>query len=173
MDIQSSGMAADTVDVMHRDTSSPHRLRFTTGSGMAGRLARRLREVLVLDVRRPEARALALLAVEEVAANILEHGYGGTRGKPIEVLVRIREPEVFEVTIKDRARMIDISRIPPGNLKKLAKQQAERGRGLALVQILTREMNHQERLGGGNVTTLVFDAEHLSEIAREHSRGAA
>jgi anti-sigma regulatory factor (Ser/Thr protein kinase) len=140
---------------------------------MAGRLARRLREVLILHVRRPEARALALLAVEETAANILEHGYGGKTGKPLEVVVRIREPEVFEVTLKDRARVLDITRLRPGNLKKLARKQAERGRGLALVQLLTRNMNYRKRAGGGNVITLVFDAEHLSEIAREHSRGAA
>ena len=140
---------------------------------MAGRLARRLREALVLDVRRPEARALTLLAVEEVVANILEHGYDGETGRPIEVGVLIREPEVFEVTIKDRARLIDITRIQSGNLKKLARERAERGRGLALVHLLTRTMNHLERVGGGNVIVLEFDAEHLSEIAREHSRDAA
>jgi len=140
---------------------------------MAGRLARRLRDVLILDVRRPEARALALLAVEEAAANVLEHGYGGKTGEPLEVLVRMREPEIFEVTLKDRARVLDITRIPPGNLKKLARKQAERGRGLALVQILTRDLSHRRRAGGGNVITLVFDAEHLSEVAKEHSRDAA
>lgn len=164
---------ADIAGVMNRPTSPPRRLRFTTGPGMAGRLARRLREALVLDVRRPEARALTLLAVEEVVANILEHGYGGEAGRPIEVGVLMREPEVFEVTIKDRARLIDITRIHPGNLKKLARERAQRGRGLALVHLLTRTMNHLRRVGGGNVIVLEFDAEHLSEIAREHSRDAA
>jgi len=140
---------------------------------MPGRLARRLREVLVLDVRRPEARALALLAVEEAAANIFEHGYGSEMGRPLEVVVQIREPEVFEVTLKDRARMLDVTRIHPGNLKKLARERAERGRGLALVHLLTIAMNHRRRTGGGNIINLVFDAAHLSEIAREHSRDAA
>lgn len=140
---------------------------------MAGRLARRLREVLILDVRRPEARALALLAVEEAAANILEHGYRGKTGRPLEVVVRMREPEIFEVTLKDRARVLDITRLHPGNLKKLARKRAERGRGLALVQMLTRNINYKRRAGGGNVITLVFDAEHLSEVAKEHSREAA
>ena len=170
--LQHRRMIADIPDEMNRQLSPPRRLRFTTGPGMPGRLARRLREVLVLEVRRPEARALAVLAVEEAAANILEHGYGGEAGKPLEVVVQMREPEVFEVTLKDRARVLDVTRIHPGNLKKLARERAERGRGLALVHILTRAMNHRKRGGGGNIINLVFDAAHLSEIAMEHSRAA-
>lgn len=170
--LQGPWMVADIADEMNRQRSRPRRLRFTTGPGMPGRLARRLRDVLILDVRRPEARALALLAVEEAAANILEHGYDGKAGESLEVIVRIREPEVFEVTLKDRARLFDITRIHPGNLRKLARERAERGRGLALVHKLTRAMNHRRRSGGGNIINLVFDAEHLSEIAMEHSRAA-
>jgi anti-sigma regulatory factor (Ser/Thr protein kinase) len=126
-----------------------------------------------LGVRWPEARALALLAVEEIAANIQEHGYGGERGKPLSVLVRVGKDETFEVTLQDRARFLDITQLVPGNLKELARRRAARGRGVALVHLLVQSVEHKERRGGGNEVTLTFDAGHLSRVAREHTREAA
>lgn len=154
-------------------TSPIHRLRLTSGPGSLGRLVRRLRRALVLEVRRPEARAMALLAVEEAVANVLEHGYHGRPGQPFTVTFRSRPGERFEIVLRDRAPVVDVTRLVPGDLRRLARSHATGGRGLALVHLLASELRHARRRGGGNVLTLVFDAEELSRIAQEHSREAA
>jgi len=148
-------------------------LRVNTGPGATSRLRRALRAVLVLDVRRPEARALALLAVEEIAANIAEHGYGGEAGHPISLLVRPLEGEIFEISIRDRAAVMDVTAIPVANLGRLARDRAARGRGLAMVRLLAESMTHRPRRGGGNELTLTFDAAQLSRRAEEKIGDAA
>jgi hypothetical protein len=42
-----------------------------------------------------------------------------------------------------------------------------------MVRLLTREITHRPRRGTGNELILVFDAEHLSRVARENSRDVA
>lgn len=163
--------SADNPREMNTHHQPTRRLRITTGPGALRRLARGLRRFLVVEVRGPEARALTLLAVEEIAANILEHGYRGQAGQPIEVLLAPTGPRTFRVTLKDRATFLD--RIVPGDLKDLARKRTLRGRGMALVTVLTLALSHGPRKGGGNVWTLEFDAEHLTRLAEEHSRGAA
>jgi len=158
---------------MTRPAPSTHRLRFTSGPGALGRTVRRLRQALVLEVRRPEARALALLAVEEAVANVLEHGYRGQPGRPFTLTFRPLAGERFEVVLRDRAPVVDVARLAPGDLERLAIQKASGGRGLALVRLLVETLEHARRRGGGNVLTLVFDADELSRIAQEHSREAA
>ncbi len=144
-----------------------------TGPGASTRLRRGLRALLVLDVRRPEARALAILAVEELVANIAEHGYGGEAGRPIALSVQAREDESFEITIRDRAPSVDVTGIPPKNLGRLAHDRAVRGRGLAMARLLSRSMEHHLRPGGGNELTLVFDAVDLSRRVAEDLGDAA
>ena len=102
-------------------------LRVKTGPGALERLRRALREVLVLEIRRPEARALALLAVEEVAANIVEHGYGGEAGRPLAVTVALEPGERFTITLRDRAPVLDVTSLSPNDLKELARSAAPRG----------------------------------------------
>jgi anti-sigma regulatory factor (Ser/Thr protein kinase) len=124
-------------------------------------------------VRRPEARALTLLAVEELVANIAEHGYGGQAGRAISLSVQAREDETFEITIRDRAPTVDVTGIPPGNLGRLARGRAVRGRGLAMVRVLTRSLKHRSLPGGGNELTLTFDAVELSRRVAEDLGDAA
>jgi len=152
---------------------SSRRIRITSGPGALRRLVRALRESLVLEIRSPEARALALLAVEEAAVNILEHGYDRAPGRPLQVTFRSLEPDRFQIELRDRAPTVDVSRMIPGDLKQLAARQSIRGRGVAMVRMFTESVRHAPRRGGGNILTLVFDAGRLSRLAEEHSREAA
>ena len=136
-------------------------------------MSRGLRDALVLEVRRPEARALALLAVEETASNIQEHGYGGESGYPLSILLRTYANGVFTVTLQDRAPIVDISRLAPGDLEELAQRHATRGRGVALVRVLSQRVTHRARKGGGNEVTLHFDVDQLSRVAKEQTSEAA
>ncbi len=103
-----------------------------------------------------------MLAVEEAAANIFEHGYGNRPGCPLEVTVRIGEQERFAVVLRDRAPVIDVTALPPADLDRLAREFATRGRGLAIVRQIADSMCHRARRGGGNELTLTFDAERLA-----------
>ena len=144
-----------------------------TGPGALERLRRALRDVLVLEIRRPEARALTLLAVEEVAANIVEHGYGGEPNRPISVTVTIEPGGVFTIILRDRAPLKDVTSLPSGDLKELARTSATRGRGLAMIDLLARSVTHRKRRGGGNELELVFDAEDLVRRVEASLKDAA
>jgi len=77
----------------------------------------------------PEARELAMLAVEEAAANVFEHGYGNQAGCSLEVTVRLGERERFAVILRDRAPVFDVTSLPPVDLDRLACEFATRGAG--------------------------------------------
>jgi anti-sigma regulatory factor (Ser/Thr protein kinase) len=164
---------ADNPGVSAHNPLPSRQLRVKTGPGATSRLRRGLRALLVLDVRRPEARALALLAVEEIVVNIAEHGYGGEAGHPISVIVRPREEEVFEIAVRDRAPVVDVTALPPVDLGRLARDRAVRGRGLTMVRLLTRSMVHRSRRRGGNELILTFDAVELSRRVEEDLGDAA
>jgi anti-sigma regulatory factor (Ser/Thr protein kinase) len=132
-----------------------------------------MREILPSLIRKPEERALALLAVEEAAVNILEHGYQNEAGRPLTIRLFALEDDRFQVTLRDRAPLADVTRIAPGDLKELARRRASRGRGLALMRLLTMTMMHRPRPGGGNDLVLVFDSSHLTRVVEEHFRNAA
>jgi anti-sigma regulatory factor (Ser/Thr protein kinase) len=159
--------------VNHRPANPASGFRLVSGPGALGRLVTRLREVLPSVIRGPEERSLALLAVEEAAVNILEHGYANVAGRPLSVWVRSTGQEGFQVTLRDRAPVTDVTRIAPGDLKELARRRASRGRGLALIRLLTTSMTHRPRPGGGNELVLTFDLRHLTRVVEEHFRHAA
>ena len=144
-----------------------------SGPGALGRLVTRMREILPSLIRKPEERALALLAVEEAAVNILEHGYQNEAGRPLTIRLSALEDDRFQVILRDRAPVADVTRIAPGDLKELARRRASRGRGLALMRLLTTAMIHRPRPGGGNDLVLLFDASHLTRVVEEHFRNAA
>ncbi len=127
----------------------------------------------MVEVRRPEARALALLAVDEIAANVVEHGYRGEAGRPLGVTFRPLDGERFEITVRDRAPVIDVTARPVVSLRTLARKRAPRGRGLAMVRRLAESLRHRSRPGGGNELTLIFDAVALSRLGEEPFRDAA
>jgi anti-sigma regulatory factor (Ser/Thr protein kinase) len=132
-----------------------------------------MRDALTSVIRKPEERALVLLAVEEAAVNILEHGYQNEEGRPLTIRICALEDDRFEVTLRDRAPLADVTRIVPGDLKELARRRASRGRGLALMRLLTTSMVHRPRPGGGNELILLFDPHHLARVIEEHFRNAA
>jgi anti-sigma regulatory factor (Ser/Thr protein kinase) len=144
-----------------------------TGPGALERLRRALRAVLVLEIRRPEARALILLGVEEAAANIVEHGYEGETGRPLSVTVAIESGRTVTITLRDRAPALDVTSLAPNDLKQLARTAAPRGRGLAMIELLVRSVSHRPRRGGGNELELVFDAEDLARRVEQSLEDAA
>lgn len=129
--------------------------------------------MLARDVHFPEARELAMLAIEEAAANIFEHGYDNRPGCSLDVTVRADAREHFTVILRDRAPALDVTALPVADLDRLASEFATRGRGLAIMRQITDSMCHRARHGGGNELTLNFDAERLAGGAENLREEAA
>jgi serine/threonine-protein kinase RsbW len=83
-----------------------------------------------------EAEAL-VLAVNEAAANAIEHGYREAQGN-VEVTAEMRD-HVVEVTVTDRGSWLD------------ADPEPSRGRGLSLMRTLMDEVDLQAGPGGTRV----------------------
>lgn len=156
-----------------RESKSLEGFRLVSGPGALGRLVAQLRDLLSRAVPGAEERALVLLAVEEAAMNVLEHGYGNEAGRHLSIRVRPSSDGRLEVVVRDRAPVVDVTGIPHGDLKELARCRASRGRGLAMIRLLTRSVSHRPRPGGGNDLVLVFETGHLSRVIEEHLRDAA
>jgi len=139
-------------------------LTLRTGPGLLDDLRQSLARTFLTELANPEARALVTLAVQEVVANVWEHGYRRADNEPVEVEITPLEGEVFSVTVSDRAPVLDVTRAAPRSLRALAARHEPRGRGIALVRELTLSLTHRPREGGGNLLTLVFDPALITSV---------
>jgi serine/threonine-protein kinase RsbW len=95
------------------------------------------------------------LALVEACINAFEHaGRGGHR---VDVFFRIsstpRGGEMFEVTVSDRGRGFDPSRVEPPSLEKKLRGRDKRGWGLKIIQSL---MDEEEIRSSEKGTTIVM-----------------
>jgi serine phosphatase RsbU (regulator of sigma subunit)/anti-sigma regulatory factor (Ser/Thr protein kinase) len=97
-----------------------------------------------------------ILAVEESAANIVLHGYGGQGGE-IEVEVRL-EGNALIVSLRDEAPLFDPRDVSPPDLSLPLEQRPLGKLGIYLVSQLVDQVNHAARPGGGNELTLIVRA---------------
>jgi serine/threonine-protein kinase RsbW len=94
------------------------------------------------------------LAVEEVCANLIAHGYRD--GPPGPVHLRIApEPDAVVVCIADRAPPFDPVRAPTPPLDADWGARPIGGLGIYLVKQLMDEVRYESFAGGGNQLTLV------------------
>lgn len=153
-------------------TFAGHSYKGRTGPGFLDGLRTWLSDRLDREHYADELKTLVLLAVEEAAANIEEHGYRSRPGMPVTVCLRRMTGGCLEVSLSDRCLAVR----RPGrsnDLLELAESGATRGRGLAIVRLLTQTMRRVPRPRGGSTLTLVFNRRTLRETAREHLREAA
>jgi anti-sigma regulatory factor (Ser/Thr protein kinase) len=147
-------------------------LRLRTGPEALETMRRRLGRRLGRSRSDRDLGTLVLLAVEEVVANVVEHGYRERPGQPISIWVRRIPRGRLEVSVWDRAPEAAFPRTG-ASLQCLAASRSERGRGQAMVRLLAESVTHRSRETGGNILTLVFDPKRLEERAQEHLREAA
>jgi anti-sigma regulatory factor (Ser/Thr protein kinase) len=104
-------------------------------------------------------------AVDEVACNVLLHGYGGQAGE-VELQAEMHDRRI-EITILDRAPVFD----PTGPVDPGAPQPPRRpgtaGVGLHLARTMTDAVRHHVRPGGGNEVTLVRAIDDRTDPAEE------
>jgi serine/threonine-protein kinase RsbW len=102
-----------------------------------------------------EATADLVQAVDELACNVIEHGYGDAAGGPIEVDFDVEhDPDRVVVRIRDRAPAFDPREAPVPRLDLPLEQRPLGGMGIHLARTLTDRMDHRILPGGGNEVVL-------------------
>jgi serine/threonine-protein kinase RsbW len=91
-------------------------------------------------------------AVDELVANVIEHGYAGRPGE-VEVTFAAL-PDAFELRIRDAAASFDPTRVPEPRLDLPLEQRPLSGMGVHLARALTDAFDHRILPSGGNEVTV-------------------
>ncbi len=89
-----------------------------------------------------EQAAMIMLTIDEALANVIQHGYGGQKGRPIDVLIErvCLEGRVgIRVLIRDRAKQVDPASIKGRDLDDVRPG----GLGVHLIKSLMDEVVHR------------------------------
>jgi serine/threonine-protein kinase RsbW len=93
------------------------------------------------------------LAVSEVCANVVEHGYAGGAGGPISIETAVTA-ERLVVRIEDDAPVFDPSTLPPPDTGSDWERRQPGRVGWHLVYSVMDEVRHESRGERGNVVIL-------------------
>jgi serine/threonine-protein kinase RsbW len=102
----------------------------------------------------PEDQFDLRLAVEEVAANVMMHGYQPTAPGPLEISLCADQAQVT-ATFVDRAAPFDPQLAPPPDLDAPAEQRKVGGLGWHLVRGIVDHVFYRYDSTHGNTVTLV------------------
>jgi serine/threonine-protein kinase RsbW len=101
----------------------------------------------------PEVIPNVQLAVDEVATNVMLHGYHG-QGGPLEIEVERLQHDLI-VRLRDEAAPFDPNTVPTPDLTLPLAQRPIGGLGIHLVRRTMDEIRHQLTPTGGNELVLV------------------
>ena len=104
----------------------------------------------------PNALHDVVLAVDEMAANVMVHGYQGNPGT-VEVEVR-PEGSALRVYLRDHAPPFDPTLHPMPDLTLPLEERPVGGLGVYLTRTLMDEVTYRVSLQGGNELTMVKKA---------------
>jgi len=94
-----------------------------------------------------------VLAVNEVATNIVVHGYGDQPGM-IEIELR-RRGEAIEIRLRDQAPLFDPTRVPAPDLTLPLHKRPFGGMGVHVTRQIMDSMHYRVTPEGGNELLLV------------------
>ncbi len=89
-----------------------------------------------------EQAAMIMLTIDEALANVIQHGYDGQKGRPIDVFIERICPEGrvgIRVSIRDRAKQVDPASIKGRDLDDVRPG----GLGVHLIKSLMDEVVHR------------------------------
>lgn len=109
-------------------------------------------QALALSVAEPDVYDL-VLAVNEIATNIIVHGYNGQPGE-IEIEMR-RVGSGVEICLRDQAPAFDPTDAPTPDTKRPLNQRPLGGMGIHVTRQLMDQMLYRAPAQGGNELTLV------------------
>jgi anti-sigma regulatory factor (Ser/Thr protein kinase) len=108
-----------------------------------------------------------VLAVDELATNIIRHGYRGQPG-PIEIEVT-PTGEAVTITLRDRAPLFDPTHMPNADVSLPLERRPVGGLGIHLVRQLVDGFRYRQTNEGGNEVTLIKKTTPLSHSSQEHT----
>ena len=94
-----------------------------------------------------EQAAMIMLTIDEALANVIQHGYDGQKGRPIDVFIERVCPEGrvgIRVLIRDRAKKVDPASIKSRDLDDVRPG----GLGVHLIKSLMDEVVHRPTARG-------------------------
>jgi serine/threonine-protein kinase RsbW len=109
-------------------------------------------QLMALGIEGSQADHL-VLAADELATNIILHGYQKQPGS-IEVELAYHEDTLY-VTLRDRAPVFNPNTMPEPDITVPLEQRALGGMGIFLARRASDEIRHIARPGGGNEVSLV------------------
>jgi len=101
----------------------------------------------------PETIYDLTLAVNEVATNIMVHGYRSQPGE-IEIALR-RQGDAIEIQLHDQARLFDPTRVPAPDLTLPLHKRPFGGMGVHVTRQIVDAMRYRVTPESGNELTLV------------------
>jgi len=97
---------------------------------------------------------LIIQAVDEALANIIEHGYNGRPGLPIEIEIEVT-PRQVTVCLRDFAASFDPTRATDFRISGHIRGGATRGLGVFMIRKLVDEVRYVRPTDGGNQLILI------------------
>lgn len=94
------------------------------------------------------------LAVDEACSNIIDHAYGGEGKGDIECSCEIH-PDRLKITLRDRGRPFNPSRVPSPKLNVPIEKLKPRGVGLYLMRKMMDEVSYETTPNKGNTWVMV------------------
>lgn len=112
--------------------------------------SKRVAELAGLD---PAAAEQVALAVDEAATNVIEHAYGGARGRPVELRYHVSSGEL-RVELLDDGAPVDTRALPELDLERYASERRRGGFGVHLMGRIMDSVSFR-RTPRGNVCCMV------------------
>jgi serine/threonine-protein kinase RsbW len=101
----------------------------------------------------PDAVYDLVLAANEIATNIVIHGY---QGQPGTIQIEIQpEGDMLKIVLRDQAPRFDPTLAPTPNTRMPLEKRPRGGMGIHLTRKLTDAMLHRVTPDGGNEVTLI------------------
>jgi serine/threonine-protein kinase RsbW len=113
----------------------------------------------------PDMVADIILAVDESATNIIEHGYDGQPGE-VEIEVR-QEGKAMVICLRDQAPLFDPTHLPSPDVNLPLDKRPLGGVGVYLTRHMMDEVSYRVTPQGGNELTLVKRAIGLNPAQGE------
>jgi serine/threonine-protein kinase RsbW len=94
------------------------------------------------------------LAVDEACSNIIDHAYAGENKGEIECTCTPTSDALL-ITLRDRGRPFDPTRVPTPKVKGPLSRLKRRGVGIYLIRNMVDELSYEATTDRGNLLTLV------------------
>ena len=100
----------------------------------------------------PECIDDVVQAVDEMATNVIVHGYAGRPGW-LELAIEVGERRLV-MTLEDEAPAFDPRPHPEPDLSVPPERRTPGGMGIHLLRLSVDKIDHRPRPGGGNILTM-------------------